>query len=77
MSRYILLILSIIFCLIGVKMLMYKTGYHDHDFIFKIMGIIRSTFLIKNNKIIKEWRSVKVKGHAQEVLNYLSNLKLN
>ena len=40
MSRYILLILSIIFCLIGMKMLMYKTGDHDHDFIFKIMGII-------------------------------------
>jgi peroxiredoxin Q/BCP len=39
------------------------------------MGIIRSTFLIKDNKIIKEWRSVKVKDHAKEVLNFLSDLK--
>mgnify|MGYP002526756418 FL=1 len=41
----------------------------------EFMGIIRSTFLIKGNKIIKEWRSVKVKDHAKEVLNFLSNLK--
>ena len=41
----------------------------------EFMGIIRSTFLIKGNKIIKEWRSVKVKDHAKQVLNFLSNLK--
>ena len=41
----------------------------------EFMGIIRSTFLIKDNKIIKEWRSVKVKDHAKEVLNFLSGLK--
>ena len=41
----------------------------------QFMGIIRSTFLIKDNKIIKEWRSVKVKDHAKEVLNFLSNSK--
>ena len=41
----------------------------------EFMGIIRSTFLIKDNKIIKEWRSVKVKDHAKEVLNLLSDLK--
>jgi peroxiredoxin Q/BCP len=41
----------------------------------EFMGIIRSTFLIKGNKIIKEWRSVKVKDHAKEVLTFLSNLK--
>ncbi len=40
MSRYILLIFSIIFCFIGVRLLMYKTGNHDNDFIFKIIGII-------------------------------------
>ena len=39
----------------------------------EFMGLIRSTFLIKNNKIIKEWRSVKVKDHAKEVLNYIQN----
>ena len=33
------------------------------------MGVDRSTFLIdENGKIIKEWRSVKVKGHVDEVL---------
>ena len=36
-------------------------------------GIIRSTFLIKDKKIIKDWRSVKVKGHAQEVLDFIEN----
>tara|TARA_B100000029_G_C17098722_1_gene787094 strand:+ start:142 stop:585 length:444 start_codon:yes stop_codon:yes gene_type:complete len=39
----------------------------------EFMGLIRSTFLIKNQKIIKEWRSVKVKGHALEVLNFIKN----
>lgn len=40
MSRYILLALSIVFCFVGIKLLMYKTGSHDNDFIFKIIGII-------------------------------------
>ena len=39
----------------------------------EFMGLIRSTFLLKDNKIIKEWRSVKVKDHAKEVLEYLKN----
>ena len=38
----------------------------------EFMGLIRSSFLIKNKKIIKEWRSVRVKNHAQEVLNYIT-----
>ena len=37
-----------------------------------ISVIERSTFLIdSNNKLIKEWRNVKVPGHAQEVLEVL------
>ena len=33
------------------------------------LGVDRSTFLIdKNGKVVKEWRSVKVKGHVKEVL---------
>jgi len=36
-------------------------------------GIIRSTFLIKAKKIVKEWKSVRVKGHAQEVLDFIEN----
>jgi len=39
----------------------------------EFMGLIRSTFLLKDDKIIKEWRSVKVKDHAKEVLEYLKN----
>ena len=41
----------------------------------EFMGLIRSTFVVKNNKIIKEWRSVKVKDHAQEVLKFIENHK--
>jgi peroxiredoxin Q/BCP len=35
----------------------------------KYMGMERSTFLISaDGKVVKEWRKVKVPGHAQEVL---------
>ncbi len=35
----------------------------------KFMGAVRSTFLIdKDGKLREEWRKVKVKGHAAEVL---------
>lgn len=38
----------------------------------KYMGIERSTFVLnKNGEIEKDWRKVKVKGHVDEVLNYL------
>ena len=40
------------------------------------MGIIRSTFLIDpTGKLVKEWRSVKVKEHAQLVLNTVKELQ--
>ena len=39
----------------------------------KYMGIERSTFIIdKNGKIEKEWRKVKVKGHVDEVIEYIN-----
>jgi len=39
----------------------------------KYMGIERSTFMLDENlNIIKEWRKVKVKGHVDEVIEYLS-----
>ena len=41
----------------------------------EFMGLIRSTFLLKDDKIIKEWRSVKVKDHAKEVLKFLKSLE--
>jgi len=35
----------------------------------KFMGVVRSTFLIDSDgKLRAEWRTVKVKGHADEVL---------
>ncbi len=35
----------------------------------KFMGVVRSTFLIgPDGKLREEWRKVKVKGHADEVL---------
>lgn len=35
----------------------------------KFMGVVRSTFLIdKDGRLRAEWRKVKVKGHAAEVL---------
>lgn len=39
----------------------------------KYLGIERSTFLIdEKGRLQKEWRKVKVKGHAEEVLSALS-----
>lgn len=36
------------------------------------MGIERSTFVIdKQGMLVKEWRKVKVKGHVEEVLNFV------
>ena len=40
----------------------------------EFMGQIRSTFLIKDNKVLKEWRNVRVKNHAKEVLNFLKEI---
>ena len=39
------------------------------------MGVDRSTFLINaKGKVLKEWRSVKVKGHVQEALDAAKEL---
>jgi peroxiredoxin Q/BCP len=36
----------------------------------KVMGIERSTFIMgAKNEVLKEWRGVKVDGHAEEVLS--------
>ena len=41
----------------------------------KVRGIERSTFLIdKSGKLQREWRKVKVDGHAQEVLQAVKEL---
>ncbi len=42
----------------------------------KFMGVVRSTFLIDAaGKLRAEWRKVKVKGHAAEVLDAVKGLK--
>ena len=38
------------------------------------MGIDRSTFLIKDGKVARIWRKVKVPGHAQQVLDAAKSL---
>ena len=44
----------------------------------KYMGIERSTFVISpDGKIEKEWRKVKVNGHVDEVINYLTTPSSN
>ena len=41
----------------------------------EFMGIVRTTFLIdKKGKILKVWENVKVKDHAKEVLDALTNI---
>jgi peroxiredoxin Q/BCP len=41
----------------------------------KVRGIERSTFLVdEDGKLLREWRKVKVDGHAQEVLDSLADL---
>jgi peroxiredoxin Q/BCP len=38
----------------------------------QVRGVERSTFVIdREGRIVKEWRGVKVPGHAQEVLDFL------
>jgi peroxiredoxin Q/BCP len=41
----------------------------------KVRGIERSTFVIAADGVLaREWRGVKVPGHAQEVLNFVKAL---
>lgn len=40
----------------------------------KYLGLDRSTFVIQDGKVIREWRNVKVPGHVAEVLEYVQAL---
>lgn len=40
----------------------------------KVRGIDRSSFVVRNNVLVQEWRSVKVAGHAQIVLTFVQSL---
>lgn len=40
------------------------------------MGVERSTFIFnKSLELVKEFRNVKAKGHAEEVLDFVKNIK--
>lgn len=42
----------------------------------QVRGIERSTFVIDaDGRLVKEWRGVKVDGHAEEVLNFVKTLE--
>jgi peroxiredoxin Q/BCP len=41
----------------------------------QVLGIERSTFVIdKTGNLAREWRRVKVDGHAREVLDFVKTL---
>ena len=41
----------------------------------KVRGIERSTFVLDSDGVLaREWRGVKVPGHAQEVLDFVKTL---
>lgn len=40
----------------------------------EFMGIERSTFLLKDGVIVKEWRGMKATGHAAQVMDALKAL---
>ena len=41
----------------------------------QVRGIERSTFVLDRNRVIlKEWRGLKVPGHAQEVLDFVKTV---
>ncbi|MDE2002028.1 MAG: peroxiredoxin [Betaproteobacteria bacterium] len=41
----------------------------------KVRGIERSTFVIDaSGRLVREWRGVKVPGHAREVLDFVASL---
>lgn len=46
------------------------------NFGIEYMGIVRSTFVFDpKGQLIQEWRKVKVKGHAQAVLDFITTVR--
>ncbi len=41
----------------------------------QVRGIERSTFVLVNGAVAREWRGVKVDGHAREVLDFINSLQ--
>jgi len=40
-----------------------------------VRGIERSTFVVRDGGVVKEWRGVKVPGHVDEVLAFVKSLR--
>jgi len=40
----------------------------------QVRGIERSTFVIRGGRVLREWRGVKVPGHAAEVLAFVKSV---
>ena len=55
----------------GQKTFMGKKSFLGKQF----MGTIRSTIVINKGKILKIWSNVRVKNHAQEVLDFIKSQK--
>lgn len=50
--------------------------FHKTPYGRKVRGIERSTFVIDADGVLRrEWRGVKVPGHAQEVLDFVKSLR--
>lgn len=41
----------------------------------QVRGVERSTFVLLNGTVAREWRGVKVDGHAREVLDFINALQ--
>ena len=53
----------------------YKTWGKKKFMVREFMGQIRSSFVISKGKILNEWRNVRVKDHAQEILDFIKSFK--
>ena len=53
----------------------YKTWCKKKFMRREFMGQIRSSFVISKGKILNEWRNVRVKDHAQEILDFIKSFK--
>ncbi|MDE2218776.1 MAG: peroxiredoxin [Gammaproteobacteria bacterium] len=59
----------------GKACALFDVIHEKHMYGRKVLGIVRSTFLIDAaGKLRREWRKVRVEGHAAEVLEALKSL---
>ena len=59
----------------GTMIEQYDAWQEKNNFGKKAMGIVRSTVVIdENGTVIKQWKTVKAAGHAEEVLKYIKEV---